>query len=76
MPIINVRLASPMPDDEKCQEIIADLTDYFEKKLGKKRERVVVMLDEINPNHIGFAGNSVERIKNAEFINNYTLKDE
>lgn len=63
MPIINVKLAAPMPNDEKCEEIIRDLTKYFEEKLGKKRERIVVCLEEINPNHIGFGGVSVENLK-------------
>ncbi|MBZ7986499.1 tautomerase family protein [Campylobacter canadensis] len=71
MPIINVKLASPMPSNEKCEEIISDLTKYFEEKLGKKRERIVVCLEEVNPNHIGFAGNSVEKIKQNEFLHAY-----
>lgn len=71
MPIINIKLASPMPSDEQCEEIIFELTQYFEKKLGKKRERIVVCLEEVNPSHIGFAGKSVEKIKQKEFLHAY-----
>lgn len=75
MPIVTVKLAAPMPDNEKCEEIIADLTKYFESKLGKKRERVVVMLEEIKQSHIGFGGISVRGLNNNELIKNYTLDD-
>lgn len=73
MPVINIKLAAPMPNKEKCEEIISDLTEYFETKLGKKRERIVIMLEEIPQSHIGFGGRSVESINNLDFANNYKL---
>lgn len=75
MPVINIKLAAPMPNKEKCEEIIKDLTEYFETKLGKKRERIVIMLEEIPQSHIGFGGRSVENINNSDFVNNYKLED-
>lgn len=73
MPVINIKLAAPMPNKEKCEEIISDLTEYFETKLGKKRERIVIMLEEIPQSYIGFGGRSVESINNLDFANNYKL---
>lgn len=75
MPIVNIKLSAPMPEDEVCEEIIADLTKYFEDKLGKKKERVVIMLEEIKQTHIGFGGKSVRQINNNELVNTYTLDD-
>ena len=63
MPLINIKLATPLPDDEKCQKIIADITDYFVDELGKKRERIVINIEGINPAHIGFGAASKKASK-------------
>ncbi len=63
MPIINVTMASPLPDEKTCEKIIADLTEYFVSEHGKARERVVVNIAEAPAHQIGFGGKSVKAIK-------------
>ncbi|EAH9207320.1 TPA: 4-oxalocrotonate tautomerase family protein [Campylobacter coli] len=63
MPIVNIKLAKPVLSKEQKAELIADITELLSTKYNKSKERVVVMLEDIESYDIGFGGESVEAIK-------------
>ncbi|EGK7562639.1 4-oxalocrotonate tautomerase family protein [Campylobacter coli] len=63
MPIVNIKLAKPALNKEQKTELIADITELLSTKYNKSKERVVVMLEDIESYDIGFGGESVEAIK-------------
>lgn len=63
MPIVNIKLAKPALSKEEKANLIADITELFSTKYGKAKERVVVMIEDIENYDIGFGGESVEAIK-------------
>ncbi|HEB7537981.1 TPA: 4-oxalocrotonate tautomerase family protein [Campylobacter coli] len=63
MPIVNIKLAKPALSKEQKAELIADITELLSTKYNKSKERVVVMLEDIESYDIGFGGESVEVIK-------------
>ncbi|HEF9790842.1 TPA: 4-oxalocrotonate tautomerase family protein [Campylobacter coli] len=63
MPIVNIKLAKPALSKEQKAELIADITELLSTKYNKSKERVVVMLEDIESYDIGFGGESVEAIK-------------
>ncbi|HEB9315266.1 TPA: 4-oxalocrotonate tautomerase family protein [Campylobacter coli] len=63
MPIVNIKLAKPALNKEQKAELIADITELLSTKYNKSKERVVVMLEDIESYDIGFGGESVEAIK-------------
>ncbi|EAJ8641130.1 tautomerase family protein, partial [Campylobacter coli] len=56
-------LAKPALSKEQKAELIADITELLSTKYNKSKERVVVMLEDIESYDIGFGGESVEAIK-------------
>lgn len=63
MPIVNIKLAKPALSKEQKAELIADITELLSTKYNKSKERVIVMLEDIESCDIGFGGESVEAIK-------------
>ncbi|EGC9982856.1 TPA: 4-oxalocrotonate tautomerase family protein [Campylobacter coli] len=63
MPIVNIKLAKPALSKEQKAELITDITELLSTKYNKSKERVVVMLEDIESYDIGFGGESVEAIK-------------
>lgn len=63
MPVVNIKLAKPALSKEEKANLIADITELFSTKYGKAKERVVVMIEDIESYDIGFGGESVEAIK-------------
>ena len=63
MPIVNIKLAKPALSKEQKTELISDITELLSTKYNKSKERVVVMLEDIEAYDIGFGGKSVEQIK-------------
>lgn len=63
MPIVNIKLAKPALDKEQKAQLIADITELLSTKYNKSKERVVVMIEDIENYDIGFGGQSVEAIK-------------
>lgn len=63
MPIVNIKLAKPALDKEQKSQLIADITELLSTKYNKNKERVVVMIEDIENYDIGFGGQSVEAIK-------------
>lgn len=66
MPIINIKLADPMPNREKLDEIAVKITDIMVNDLGKKPERVVINFDEIRSDATYFGGKSVQAMKESK----------
>jgi 4-oxalocrotonate tautomerase len=65
MPLVTVRLAArdtPTTADQKAT-LIARITDVMVDVLGKRRESVVVLIDEIPPENWGEGGEPVTRIR-------------
>ncbi|EAB5361953.1 tautomerase, partial [Campylobacter jejuni] len=48
---------------EQKAELIADITKLLSTKYNKSKERVVVVLEDVENYDIGFGGESVEAIK-------------
>ena len=63
MPLVTIKLAKPALSDERKAELIADITELLSTKYGKVKERVVVVLEDIEAHDIGFGGESVARIR-------------
>lgn len=63
MPIVNIKLAKPALSKEQKAELIADITHLLSTKYNKNKERIVVMIEDIENYDIGFGGESVEQIK-------------
>ncbi|EFC32061.1 4-oxalocrotonate tautomerase family protein [Campylobacter jejuni] len=63
MPLVNIKLAKPALSKEQKAELIADITELLSKKYNKSKERVVVVLEDVENYDIGFGGESVEAIK-------------
>ncbi|TKX32524.1 tautomerase family protein [Campylobacter aviculae] len=63
MPIVNIKLAKPALSKEKKAELIADVTHLLSTKYNKNKERVVVVIEDVENYDIGFGGESVEQIK-------------
>lgn len=63
MPLVNIKLAKPAMSKEQKAELIADLTNLLSTKYNRVKERIVVVIEEIEPFDIGFGGESVEQIK-------------
>lgn len=62
MPYVNIKLAGPEPTDEQKEQVIAEITEVMERVLGKKKERVMVMIETLSPQSIGIGGKSVKTI--------------
>lgn len=62
MPYINIKMAGPEPTDEQKEQVIAEVTEVMERVLGKKKERVIVMIETLSPQSIGVGGKSVKKL--------------
>ena len=66
MPIINIKLADPMPSRQKLDEIATKITDIMVNDLGKNPQRVVINFDEIRSDVTYFGGKSVQAMKEGK----------
>jgi len=55
MPVVEVHMRTGRSAEDK-RRLIESITDVITHVLGSKRERVVVLLDEIDPNSWGQGG--------------------
>lgn len=62
MPIVNIRLASPLPDKDKKDKLAKKITNLLVDELGKNKDRIIVMFEEIQKDDIFFGGTSVEEL--------------
>jgi len=56
MPYINVRLARKDITTEQKARIVREITATMQSVLGKRPESVHVVIDEIDPDNWGYAG--------------------
>ncbi len=54
MPLVNIKLAKPSLSKEQKAELIADITELLSTKYNKSKERVVVVLEDVENYDIGF----------------------
>ncbi|QWU79669.1 4-oxalocrotonate tautomerase family protein [Campylobacter novaezeelandiae] len=63
MPLVTIKLAKPALSKEQKSNLISDITELLSTKYNKNKERVVVVLEDIENYDIAFGGKSVEQIK-------------
>ncbi|MBK1963803.1 4-oxalocrotonate tautomerase family protein [Campylobacter novaezeelandiae] len=66
MPLVTIKLAKPALSKEQKSNLISDITELLSTKYNKNKERVVVVLEDIENYDIAFGGKSVEQIKKEE----------
>lgn len=59
VPYINIRLVDSKLSAEKKSEVIREVTDVMVRILGKDPKTTWVLIDEINSDNFGIAGESV-----------------
>jgi len=65
MPLVQIRLArrdTPTTAEQKAA-LITGITDLMQSVLDKRRESVVVIIDEVDPENWGEGGEPVTRIR-------------
>lgn len=67
MPHVNVRLVPDGITPQQKSEVIAGITDVLVKVLGKDREGISIVIDEVDAGNWGLGGRTVaERRRNAK----------
>ena len=67
MPYVNIKITDEGVTPEQKKELIKGVTDLLQNVLGKNPSTTVVVIDEINTDNWGIAGESVtERRKRGE----------
>ncbi|MBK1992101.1 4-oxalocrotonate tautomerase family protein [Campylobacter sp. 2018MI35] len=66
MPLVTIKLAKPALSKEQKSNLISDVTELLSTKYSKNKERIVVVLEDIENYDIAFGGKSVEQIKKEE----------
>lgn len=61
MPYINIRLVDSKLSAEKKSEVIREVTDVMVRTLGKDPKTTWVLIDEVNSDNFGIAGESVTK---------------
>jgi 4-oxalocrotonate tautomerase len=65
MPIVNIRLArrDVATTSEQKAELISGITDVVQRVLSKRRESVIVVIDEVDPENWGEGGEQVTTLR-------------
>jgi len=67
MPYVNIKITEEDVTQQQKQELIKGVTDLLRNVLNKNPKNTVVVIDEINTDNWGIAGESVtERRKRGE----------
>lgn len=66
MPIVTIKLAKPEFEKDEKAALIKDITELLSTKYNKAKERIVVMIEPIEPYDIAFGGLTVEAIKKGK----------
>lgn len=56
MPYVNVKITRDGVTAEQKARIVAEITDTLVGVLGKKPEHIHIVIDEVDPENWGFAG--------------------
>jgi 4-oxalocrotonate tautomerase len=66
MPYVNLRVTPKITAEQKAQ-LVKEFTDTLVRVLGKKPEHTHIVIDEIDPDNWGFAGElTTEFLKRAK----------
>lgn len=64
MPYVTIRLTGEKINEQQSATLIRETTDMLVRVLGKNPETTWVLIEELNPQHWGIAGESVaERLR-------------
>lgn len=63
MPIINVKLASPLPNKELKDKVAKEIVDVMVRNLGKNPQRVVVLFEDFPKDNFYFGTKDEENQK-------------
>ncbi|RQO55687.1 4-oxalocrotonate tautomerase [Variovorax sp. KBW07] len=66
MPYVNVRITRDGVTREQKATVIAEITDTLQRVLGKKPELTHVVIDEIDTDNWGFAGETTTVVRARE----------
>lgn len=66
MPYVNVRITRDGVTREQKATVIAEITDTLQRVLGKKPELTHVVIDEIETDNWGFAGETTTVVRARE----------
>jgi 4-oxalocrotonate tautomerase len=72
MPYVNVRITRDGVTREQKATVIAEITDTLQRVLGKKPELTHVVIDEIDTDNWGFAGETTTVVRARESANRNT----
>jgi len=59
MPFVNIKIARDGVTQEQKARLIKGITDLIQDVLGKPPSAVMVMIEEIDPENVGLAGETV-----------------
>lgn len=60
MPIINIKLASPLPNKETKDKVAKEIVDVMVRNLGKNPERIVVLFEDYPKDSFYFGAKDVQ----------------
>ncbi|WP_033917019.1 tautomerase family protein [Campylobacter sputorum] len=60
MPIINVKLASSLPDKKTKDKVAKEIMDVMVRNLGKNPERIVVLFEDLPKDSFYFGAKDLE----------------
>jgi len=66
MPYVNVRITRDGVTAEQKARIVADITDTLRRVLGKRPEHTHVVIDEVDPENWGFAGELTSELRRRQ----------
>ena len=66
MPYVNVRITRDGVTAEQKAQIVAEITQTLQRVLGKRPEHTHIVIDEIDPENWGFAGQLTTEYRKSE----------
>jgi len=63
MPYVNIKVTPENLTKEKKEILMKGVTDLLQKELGKNPNTTIVIIDEVETDNWGIAGESVTRIR-------------
>ncbi|MFP1946682.1 2-hydroxymuconate tautomerase family protein [Lonsdalea quercina] len=66
MPVVTVRILKEDTTAAQKAQVISGITQVLETALGKDQAKIIVMIDEVEPDNMGVGGQSItERRKSS-----------
>ena len=63
MPYVNVRITRDGVTAEQKAQIVAEITGTLQRVLGKRPEHTHIIIDEVEPENWGFAGQLTSELR-------------